>query len=333
MEEYNKARQANQQAQESKRQGETTQLMRALRGQPGSEAPPDSLGGGPSMPAVNPDPNLANELLVNSNDPQLRALGMARLMPKEKEGYTLAEGGARFDGDNNQVASNVRPEDFNKAFGSDGTANTPYQEWEIKKSEAGANRSQVNVNTSEHFTNTVNKEAAQAMMKNHETLKDVPSLLNALDNAQAFLSKAGGFVGSNAETKLNVVKFLNNNLGFKIRPEAVANAEALRSSLFENVKESLKKMDASPSQRQQEMMQDAFGRLTTDPAALPLILDFYRQQASSRATDHNRRVDEITNNPAMGKHVFPYNIKVKVQPDIIKRSHGQAGGVKFLGFE
>jgi hypothetical protein len=329
MEEYTKAKQANQQAQEAQRQAETAQLMRALRGEPGVQAPPDSLGGGPSMPAVAPDMNRANELLVNSQDPQLRALGMARLMPKPAEPYTLSADQKRFGGNNEVLASNTGPVDYNKPFLPDGSPNPGYQKYEIEKSKAGRTSVSTNVNTFEPFSNKLKGEAAVGLQKSFETLQNIPQTIKALDTAKEYLDKSGGFVGSGGNVKLGLAKFFNNNFGTKINPEGVANTEALQSALFYNVMDNLKKMDASPSQQQQQIMQDAFGRITTDPAALPLILDFYRNQVMSKATEHNRRVDEVIANPEMGKGTFAYDIHVKVPPSFNKRT----GGFKFLGYE
>ena len=328
MEDYSKAKAAAQAQADAQRQSETAQLMKALRGEPGSEAPPDSLGGGPSMPAVAPDMNRANELLVNSQDPQLRALGMGRLMPKPAEPYTLSADQKRFGGNNEVLAENAGPVDYNKPFLPDGRPNPGYQQYEIAKSKAGGTN--VNVSNFEPFTNTVKKEAAVGLQKSFETLQNIPQTIKALDTAKTYLAKSGGFVGSGGNVKLEMAKFFNNNFGTKINPQGVANTEALQSALFYNVMDNLKKMDASPSQQQQQIMQDAFGRITTDPAALPLILDFYRNQVMSKASEHNRRVDEVIANPAMGKDTFAYDIHVKVPPDIISRKQG---GVKFLGFE
>lgn len=150
-------------------------------------------------------------------------------------------------------------------------------------------------------------ELGTELVKNYSTLQSIPQTLKALDSAKDYLSKSGGFVGSGADTKLGLAKFFNNNLGTNIDPSGVANAEALQSALFYNVMDNLKKMDASPSQEQQRLMQSAFGKLTTDPTALPMIIDFYKGQVASKANEHNRRVNEM----AAGGITFPYDISIK----------------------
>lgn len=160
------------------------------------------------------------------------------------------------------------------------------------------------------FQDKIAQNQAETLVKNFDTLQNIPQTLQALESAKGYLAKSGPFVGSGAETKLALAKFFNNNLGTNIDPTGVKNAEALQSALFYNVMDNLKKMDASPSQQQQKYMQDAFGRLTTDPAALPLILDFYKQQVTSKAIEHNRRVQEAMDGPTGVQ--FPYDLRIKL---------------------
>lgn len=197
---------------------------------------------------------------------------------------------------------------FSQSQGYKGT----FTDWKNEMAKAGAPSMTAinNVQAFEPFNNKVQGNMGEALVKNFETLQNIPQTLQALDAAKVNLSKAGNFVGSGAETKLAVAKFFNNNLGTNIDPTGVKNTEALQSALFYNVMDNLKKMDASPSQQQQKVMQDAFGRITTDPAALPMIIDFYKNQVVSKANEHNRRVDETLAGPSGMK--FPYDIRVRL---------------------
>lgn len=186
----------------------------------------------------------------------------------------------------------------------------------IAKSGAPTTQAITNVNAYEPFKNKIQGEMGTALVKNYETLQNIPQTLQALDTAKSLAAKAGNFIGSGGEDKLAIAKFFNNNLGTNIDPNGVANAEALRSALFYNVMDNLKKMDASPSEKQQEVMQNAFGKIGTDPKALPMIIDFYRKQIISKAKEHNRRVDETTK-PRNGYPglQFPYDIHIRVPQD------------------
>lgn len=157
------------------------------------------------------------------------------------------------------------------------------------------------------------KGSADALMKNFENLQNIPSTLGALRQAKT-LAQNNPFVGSMGDSKLEVAKFFNNNLGTSISPQQVANAETLKSALFVNVMDNLKKMDAQPSEMQQKMMMDSMGRLTTDPKALPQILDLWTNILESKAKEHNRRVSEAKKNGA----TFLYDISVNTAPSEIK---------------
>lgn len=237
------------------------------------------------------------------------------LVPRDKLEFVEGVGVNPFD-PKNAGRSIPNP---NKPFtvGADGAfvPNVPYQNYELGKAKAGAPSMTAinNVQAFEPFANKVQGEMGSALVKNFETLQSIPQTLQALNSAKANLAKAGNFVGSGAETKLAVAKFFNNNLGTSIDPTGVKNTEALQSALFYNVMDNLKKMDASPSQQQQKTMQDAFGRITTDKNALPMIIDFYQNQVVSKANEHNRRVEGAANGPS--KIVFPYDIRVNLPKD------------------
>lgn len=218
--------------------------------------------------------------------------------------------------------------DFNKPFDvNTGEANIPYQNYAKTTAKAGASNTQAitNVNAFEPFANKVQGNMGEKLVTNYETLQNVPTTIKALEAAKASLKHAKNFVGSGGETKLALAKFFNNNLGTSIDPKGVASVEALRSELFYNVMDNLKKMDASPSQQQQEIMQSAFGRIGTDPSALPLIMDFYKGQLQSKVQDHNKRVDQAGQNIK-----FPYDIHVNMPVDNVHSS--SSSGAKVVDF-
>lgn len=177
---------------------------------------------------------------------------------------------------------------------------------------APAVTSSVKIDNFEPANTQLQKETANSLVKTYESLQNTPSTLAALRQAKA-LAKDNQFVGSMGDTKLNVAKFFNNNLGTNIAPEQVANAETLRSALFVNVMDNLKKMDAQPSQMQQQMMMDAMGKLTTDPKALPQVISLWEDIIKSRLKEHNRRVGEAKTNGLK----FPYDITVRPESEIV----------------
>jgi len=181
-----------------------------------------------------------------------------------------------------------------------------------------------NVQNFEPFADSIQKNMGQTLVKNFESLQSAPQQLQALDKAKQLAANTK-IIGAGADTKLEVAKFFNNNFGMRIAPEDVKNTETLRSTLFANVMENLKKMDSQPSEAQQKMLQDAMGRITTDPNALPQVLDFWRGQLVSKVQEHNRRVKEAQEGPA--KLRFPYSISVPMPED----QPPPGGGFKILG--
>ena len=277
---------------------------------------------GSSPPDVKPGFDFAGyaQGLAGAGQPEKAWEWQQKLKPEKPKFLTVAEGGRVFNESTGEEAfsnpktdkppSAIQEYQFAKTQGYKGT----YEQWdrESKKAGAGTTTSITNVNAFEPFKNKVQGEMGTTLVKNFETLQNIPQSLQALSAAKANLAQAGNFVGSGADTKLAVAKFFNNNLGTSIDPNGVKNTEALQSALFYNVMDNLKKMDASPSQQQQKTMQDAFGRITTDPAALPMIIDFYKNQLVSKAREHNRRVKETTTGPSGMQ--FPYDISIPI-PD------------------
>jgi hypothetical protein len=105
-----------------------------------------------------------------------------------------------------------------------------------------------------------------------------------------------------------VASFLNNRLGTNIATEGVEDATVLRSRLFTGVIENLRKLDAQPTQAQQQVLQDAIGNLGTDPNALPRVLDAFGDILREKVGAYNA---EVTDAESRGVK-FPYNPVIKL---------------------
>jgi hypothetical protein len=155
------------------------------------------------------------------------------------------------------------------------------------------------------------KSSAEALIKNYETLQNVPQTIATMEQAKKLVPSAINFTGSLGEQKLQFAKFFNNNFGTNIDTTGIQSAEQLRSALFTNVMDNLKKMDASPSQQQQQVMSKAFGTLETDPKSLPLIIDIYENILKQKVNLHNSRVKQIGT-----KIELPYDLNVTIPETI-----------------
>ena len=174
---------------------------------------------------------------------------------------------------------------------------------------AGANRQNISVQNQLPFKEQIQKGMAEDLVKNYSTLKNAPTEIKNLDKVVE-LAKSPAYLGSGAEVKLATTKFFNNNLGTNINPDKVANTEEMRAALFQSTMENLKKVDAQPSQMQQQIMQQAFGTIGTDPSAIPKIVAVYKDILTNKVMEHNARVAESETGPA--KIEYPYNIKIQL---------------------
>jgi hypothetical protein len=170
------------------------------------------------------------------------------------------------------------------------------------------------------------KEFVAEMRQNYAKLRDVPATLENMERAKTLAaSQAKDFMGPLGQSKLAVTKFLRSNVPgmSNLDTSGVTSAEELQSTLFNQVMDNLKKMDASPSQYQQQVMQEAFGTLKTDPQSVPKILDVFQDILRNRVNLHNQTVKSAESRGT----AFPYDISVNLKP---KAGTGKA---KFLGFE
>ena len=211
-----------------------------------------------------------------------------------------------------QIAKNLIPEtpsaikEFEYA-----QKNPSYTEYltSLKKAGAPSMTAITNVQAFEPFKSKVQGQMGEVLIKNFETLQNIPTAIRTLDRAAELAPQS--FAGSFGEQKLELAKFFNNNLGTNINPNKVANTEELRSALFTNVMENLKKLDASPSQEQQRVLQQSMGSLATDPTALPRVINTYKQILIDKAETHNKKVSQAELGPA--KMIFPFDIRIPLQ--------------------
>jgi hypothetical protein len=189
---------------------------------------------------------------------------------------------------------------------------------------AGASRTSLNVQNQLPFKEQIQKEAASGLMKNFETLQNVPSALANMDKMVA-LSKQPIYAGVGGETKLQIAKLFNNNFGTNISPETVKNTEEFKSAAYMGIMDNLKKTDSNPTMAQQNALKEAIGSLGTDPAAIPRVVNVMRDVLVNKATQHNELVRQT-----MQRGVeYPYSIEVPLP----KAAPVSSGNVRSLADE
>ena len=165
------------------------------------------------------------------------------------------------------------------------------------------NKMMTNVNSFLPASEEAQRDFMKGTRTTYDTLKQAPVALESIEKAKALVPAAKGFMGPGGEGLLEAAKFLNNRLGMNIKTEGVKSAEELRTRVFFNVLDNLKKMDASPSQQQQAIMQDALGKLGTDPNALPQVLDAFGDAIRGKVQLHNQEVQSAVQRGVK----FPYD--------------------------
>ena len=196
-------------------------------------------------------------------------------------------------------------------MGPDGkpVANAPAQAFALQRAGAGASKTLVNVNSYTPASEEAQKDFMKGLRARFDQLQSAPAVLDNIEKAKSLVPAAKGFVGSGAEQKLAVAKFLNNNLDMNVNVQGVTSAEELRSRLFMGVMENLKKMDSQPSQSQQAALQKALGEIGTDPSALPRVLDVFGTIVKQKVNIHNK---EASDSQRLGVK-FPYNPIIDLQ--------------------
>jgi len=173
---------------------------------------------------------------------------------------------------------------------------------------AGAAKNMTLVNAYEPASVAAQKSFMEGMQKSYDSLSTAGPTLTNIERAKALVPQVGGFAGSFGDKKLEIAKFFNNNLGTAIDPGGVASAEELRSRLFVQIMDNLKKMDAQPSEMQQRVMQDALGKITTDPAAIPRVLDVFKEVITEKVNLHNTKAEQAIGNGVK----FPFDPRIQL---------------------
>ena len=280
---------------------------------PAAPATPVNALAAPTAPAGKTAADLRREIIMfsQSNDPRAKAMADVLKGQLTEMTKTNVVGGRLVSGAGN-VLYTAPPEtsdikEYEYAKKNQGYMGSFTDFMRIKPT-AGAARQVTNVNTQTPASEEAQKEFMKEARVTFNTLKSAPSVLANMEEAKKLVPSAKGFMGPGGEPLLKVASFLNNRLGTNIATEGVEDAVVLRSRLFTGVIENLRKLDAQPTQAQQQVLQDAIGNLGTDPNALPRVLDAFGDILRQKVGAYNA---EVTDAESRGVK-FPYNPVIKM---------------------
>lgn len=207
--------------------------------------------------------------------------------------YTLQETAQGLVAVNKRNPNNVKPVQL------DGQTLTPADK-----------RSVTNIQTFEPATETAQKEYVKDIATTRKELQTTTVVLDNIEKAKELIPEASNFMGAGGDAYLTAAKFLNNRFGSNIDVQGIKSAEELRSRLFMGVLDNLKKLDSQPTQQQQQALQEAFGRLETDPNALPQVLDVIGDALRTKVGLYNK---DVTDAEARGVK-FPFKPQIDLPP-------------------
>ena len=151
-----------------------------------------------------------------------------------------------------------------------------------------------------------------------EGLTKLGNVTGQLANVEAVrqaIPGARGMMGTGATALTATANFLKNRLGVQFDADALGaltDTAKIGSLLFQAVVDNLKSLDAAPSQSQQAAMQEAFGRISTDPDALYKVMDVYETAIRNKVASHNSRVDRASE--GINKQFFRIDLPPKETP-------------------
>lgn len=213
--------------------------------------------------------------------------------------------------------------DPNKPFslGPEGRVvpNQALQQYEMNRARAGATNIAVNAGPKE-FWGDVGKSASDVLFKERETASAAAATLKNINQIRESVN-AGAYQGTGADLKLGAAKALSA-LGMQVDPNKVANTEAFNAVANQFVLGQIKQLGANPSNADLQFLQKTVPSLTTDPAALPKLLDFMSTKATSQVGAYNTKAKSLQGRPEAS--FLPFSLQVDIPPQPLPSAQPKA---------
>lgn len=198
--------------------------------------------------------------------------------------------------------------DPNKPFNLQGgklAPNQAFQNYEMGKARAGATN--VNVDTApKAFWGDFGRSASDALFKEREGAQAAATVLQGVGEIRQAVA-GGSYQGAGAELKLGAAKALNA-LGANIDPKTVANSEIFNANAKQFVLAQIKMLGANPSNADREFIEKTVPSLSTDPGALPRLLNFIEGKARTQVEGYNSKIRNVQKQPGAG--FMPFSLEV-----------------------
>ena len=302
-------------------------------------APVSAAAAAPTPPAPAAQPDMANALALkiqglqdqrNQLEPFLRSSSaklkyedLGKQIDKLSEGFSISAGGARYQPgmgmiERPAVASAPALSELTRLIAERAQAVTSGASPQVLANYDSAIKKaatfappisvQTNVNAYTPASEEAQKDFIRSTRATYDTLKNAPGTLKNIEETIKLIPSAKGFMGPGGESLLDAASFLNNRLGTSINTKGVTDATELRSRLFQGIIENLRKLDANPTENQQNAMRVALGNIGTDPNALPAVLNSFADTVRSKVDMHNAEVESAVSRGVK----FPYDPTIKL---------------------
>jgi hypothetical protein len=187
--------------------------------------------------------------------------------------------------------------DYDQAIREGRSPNDPYMQdlrlqIEHNRSFAPPARTDIKVNSYMPASEEAQKRFMDESAKQRTALRNSKGAIDNINKAIALIPSSAQFMGPGGEPLLNAASFLNNRLGLTIDTKGITNATELRSRMFSNVIDTLKKLDSQPSERQQATLEKALGTIGEDPNALVNVLRAFQDVIRGKVEDYNADVTD-----------------------------------------
>jgi hypothetical protein len=179
---------------------------------------------------------------------------------------------------------------------------------QIQYNRSFAPPTRINVNSFDTASNAAQKDFILESAKQRTTLRNSKGAIDNINKAITLIPSSAQFMGPGGEPLLNAASFLNNRLGLTIDTKGITNATELRSRMFSNVIDTLKKLDSQPSERQQATLEKALGTIGEDPNALVNVLRAFQDVIRGKVEDYNADVTEAEKRGVK----FPYKPQIDI---------------------
>ena len=249
----------------------------------------------------------------------MAALNMQAALKKDDTPIALGEGGVLVTKTGKQLAANpkapampsaVQEYQFAVSQGYKGT----FDQWDMARKQAAASRVNVAVDAGpKAFWSDYGKQAADSLFEERKGAQAAAGVLQSVQQIRQ-PAQGGAYQGTGAELKLGAAKALGA-LGMPYDAKTVANTEVFNAQANKFVLESIKQLGANPSNADREFIEKTVPRLSTDPAALPLLLSFIEGKAQAQIRGFNSKAKSVASKP--GAQFLPFDLTVQEPSSVV----------------